>query len=167
MRILLLLFLFTNAVILFAMAGDVPRVSVEYIDKSTSAYTNAISAIGRIVFKNGKAAIIYEDESIEDLGKTEDINKISFSAENDIYTDNIATSLNTNNIRETNVSVFPNPVSDILHIEGIGEGQIVNLFDIKGHLIYSDTGNTVNIKDMPQGVYLLKVGSELFKIIKK
>lgn len=148
------------------VADDVPKVSVEYINKSTSAYTNAINKIGRIVFKNGKAAIIYDDESIEDLGETVAINKISFSNVGKTESDNVATSQEIINDQSVSVSVYPNPVSDILHIEGMTEGQVIRLFNPEGRLVYSDTKGTINLKDMSQGVYLLKVGNDVFRIVK-
>ncbi len=149
------------------VADDVPKVSVEYINKSTSAYTNAINKIGRIVFKNGNAAIIYEDKSVEDLGEIDAINQISFSMENSTEIVNVGESPDIINEQEISVSVYPNPVSDILNIEGKREGQIVRLFDQEGRLVYSDKKNTINLKDMTQGIYLLKVGNDVFKIIKK
>ena len=63
-----------------AMAGEVAGLTVEYVDAGTSAYVQAISAIGRIEFTEGKAVIVFKDKSAgtEELGALSAIKRISY-----------------------------------------------------------------------------------------
>ena len=67
---------------------------------------------------------------------------------------------------ETNLTVYPNPADDVLFIELSGGTGIANmaLYDLQGRVvgtrfIASATGAsaTVNIRDIPAGVYVLRV----------
>ncbi len=78
-----------------------------------------------------------------------------------------------------NVSIFPNPVKDILNFSGFerdGKAQI-NIFTLSGSLVKTiheeiENGDiTVQLPDLPKGIYLFKVVSGIeiieFKIIKE
>ena len=82
---------------------------------------------------------------------------------------------------ETNLTVYPNPADDVLFVELRGGAGIANvgLYDLQGRavgtrFIASATGAsaTVNMRDIPAGVYVLRVtavdGKEYHrKIVKK
>jgi hypothetical protein len=67
----------------------------------------------------------------------------------------------------TEISVFPNPASDMLYISGISENQTVTLCALTGQTLISHTGSVLNIGALPQGVYLVKVGGRVAKVVKK
>ncbi len=76
---------------------------------------------------------------------------------------------NINNFSE-NVSVFPNPVQDVLHISG--DVVSVEIININGEKIYSmefvDTNNkTIDMGNNPKGIYLLRLKTKDNKIITK
>lgn len=62
-------------------------------------------------------------------------------------------------------NIYPNPVTDVLHIQFDGSAAAtayeINLFNSIGKLLYSLSGNTVNIKlntsGLDAGVYYLKI----------
>ena len=67
---------------------------------------------------------------------------------------------------ETNLTVYPNPADDVLFVELRGGAGIANvgLYDLQGRavgtrFIASATGAsaTVNMRDIPAGVYVLRV----------
>ena len=73
-----------------------------------------------------------------------------------------------------NVSVFPNPVNDILTISTSNKTITrIELFDILGKRVYSEIyKNTFDVSSFPKGIYMLKVYDineqvSVFKIIKK
>lgn len=100
-------------------------------------------------------------------------NLVSITGESDcqgIFTDTIVIG---------NVTIFPNPVKDILNFSGFestGEAQI-NIYTISGSLIKTIPENIENgdfniqLSDLPEGIYLFRVVSEIeiieFKIIKE
>ena len=64
---------------------------------------------------------------------------------------------------ETYLNVYPNPTDDLLYVELSGAGiAAVALYDLQGRMVYSQTPDdlpaaTVNMRNIPAGVYLLRV----------
>jgi predicted acyl esterase len=65
-------------------------------------------------------------------------------------------SLSTNSIAKTPISVYPNPAKDIVHIKGLENADYV-LYDSKGQKIIEGSGNSVNTSGIASGWYLLRV----------
>ena len=57
------------------------------------------------------------------------------------------------------LSVYPNPVHDLLTIQGI-DIQSVNIYSIDGQLLISTWENAINVSDLPSGMYLVRVVSD-------
>lgn len=85
-------------------------------------------------------------------------------------------SLGINEFSEDDISVFPNPVSDVLHIETTLELDLeYNLYNVAGKLLLNGSTTEeltkLNIKSFPQGVYFLNVVSSekngTYKILKE
>ncbi|MFT6715669.1 MAG: photosystem II stability/assembly factor-like uncharacterized protein [Saprospiraceae bacterium] len=75
-------------------------------------------------------------------------------------------------IKKNDVSIFPNPVSNILHIaHPIMENMSINIFDSFGKLvttIYGTGDNSiVNTGDLPSGIYVLQIAGSQSRINKK
>ena len=72
-------------------------------------------------------------------------------------------------------SFYPNPFHDILYFKGLIEFDNVNIYDIGGRLIYSQTiknsENSILLPNLDAGVYLLKLstkhGFEIIRIVKE
>jgi surface protein len=69
------------------------------------------------------------------------------------------------------VKIYPNPVSDVLVIDGINELYDIKIFDIHGKKIMSAyKANTLKLNSLNTGIYLLKVfddsSTHNFKIVK-
>lgn len=148
---------------LTAMADNVPGITVEYLDSGTGDYVQAISAIGRIEFSDGKATLVFKDDSTEELGEISSINRITFGEVNE---GDIPTELPQVE-HKISVNAYPNPTADHLHIDGLQEGQTVRLFSTSGSLVYTGQEADINLSGMANGVYILQVGKEIIKIIKK
>ncbi len=60
---------------------------------------------------------------------------------------------------EISISVYPNPVTDVINVETGVEGSI-NIFSVNGQLLINEVVvrgvNTINLSDLRQGAYLLK-----------
>jgi len=58
------------------------------------------------------------------------------------------------------VSIFPNPVSDILKIKSFGIAiQGVKIYDLNGHLIKEEklNHNQIDVSQLPKGIYILSI----------
>ncbi|MGB0932879.1 MAG: GEVED domain-containing protein [Lishizhenia sp.] len=68
------------------------------------------------------------------------------------------------------VRVFPNPVTDILFIE-VSDFNYAELYDFKGRLVKRTYANQINIEDLSNGIYSLKIANNkqvfITKICKK
>ena len=67
-------------------------------------------------------------------------------------------------VEEENFVVYPNPVSTILHIRTEIK-KIRELYNSIGQLIMSTWENDSNISHLTRGVYYLKCGDEVRKVI--
>ena len=55
------------------------------------------------------------------------------------------------------VSVYPNPASDIVHIDGV-EATEIRVYNVNGQLLKTVNGsNEIMVSDLPAGTYLLRV----------
>ncbi|HEU5293099.1 MAG TPA: T9SS type A sorting domain-containing protein, partial [Cyclobacteriaceae bacterium] len=64
--------------------------------------------------------------------------------------------------------VFPNPVKDILTIEGVDEWTRFNILTISGMIYTSGVGSKVNVSQFPTGLYILVTqNGKRFKFVKE
>lgn len=78
--------------------------------------------------------------------------------------------LSTNNLElNTDVSIYPNPVKDVLHINTIFKVENIEIFDMKGQLLESSNKptQTISLENLNAGIYLLIVQTDVGSIIKK
>ena len=75
----------------------------------------------------------------------------------------------TNDVVESDkVKISPNPVEDILYINGLTKEVVVKVFDLSGRLcIDTISDNEVDASSLEQGAYFVVVGNTTFKMIKK
>lgn len=76
-----------------------------------------------------------------------------------VYVDNITfekVSTAVENVQGMSVSVGPNPVTDVLVVQGVSECELV-LWSADGRLLRRQQGCRMNVSDLAQGVYLLAV----------
>jgi hypothetical protein len=112
-----------------------------------------------------------ENEELSSVGSTSSKVKFNGSSNAEIYISTIdlglvkyvldfqALGINEPEIDDNIIKVFPNPVSDTLTINSSNsEVESFSLFDITGKLIVETFGqNKIDVSNLPQGVYLLKV----------
>lgn len=81
--------------------------------------------------------------------------------------------LATSETSKSRISVYPNPASDIVIIETLKPNASLELIDNSGKIVRSfpntkSTKTEINIKNLPLGIYYLKVdGQSVQKVIKK
>lgn len=75
----------------------------------------------------------------------------------------------SNNILPVNGSIrlFPNPFTTQFCISSEPSAGDWQLYSILGQKVLSGQGNTVNAENLPQGLYLLRVGGVLHKVVKQ
>lgn len=63
------------------------------------------------------------------------------------------------------ISFFPNPASDYIHIIGLDSPTTAKIFNLNGQLLLSTQEADINVIPLPAGSYVLQVGSQCFKVI--
>ena len=74
------------------------------------------------------------------------------------------------------ITVYPNPTTDLLHVDGDGVKQI-EIFNARGqqvatHVVSNDSTYIISMSELPMGVYLLKIltvsgNTNVVKVVKK
>ena len=57
--------------------------------------------------------------------------------------------------KESNLSVLPNPVIDILHIHSSEALSSIRIYDLNGQCLLRTTGTEINVSALPAGLYVL------------
>jgi hypothetical protein len=78
---------------------------------------------------------------------------------------------NTMNVKDINrtISVYPNPVSNYLRLDGVKNGDLIQIFDMQSKCVLSTINQNqfIDITRLDKGVYLLYVNHDMIqKIIK-
>ncbi len=103
-----------------------------------------------------------------DLGNTGDGSATStFLFDNIMHSESVPTAIGGAEIEK--LSLYPNPVADVLTIEGLEDGISVEIYGAAGSLIKKVqlSGGTVNVADLAKGVYFVSANGATSKIIKK
>ena len=83
--------------------------------------------------------------------------------------DETETSISSDNEEQLpEINLYPNPASNVLHINNVMENSKVEIYDISGILKASQnlTGNTIDVSGLEKGLYFIKVinGNEVNKL---
>lgn len=119
--------------------------------------TEAISKIGKIVFTGDKMSLTDVNGNLLAESEIDDVRKIVFvkEATKEITPQN-----------EEEISVYPNPTSNILYINGLNKHEKVHLFDTNGKLVKSCQETELDMNDLSNGIYLLQIRTQVVKVIK-
>ncbi|MCF6296276.1 MAG: T9SS type A sorting domain-containing protein, partial [Flavobacteriaceae bacterium] len=80
--------------------------------------------------------------------------------------------LNINEVTENEISIYPNPVKDILTINSKGNFETIIIYNQLGQQVREVVSNQIDISNLSKGLYFVKIISqsgkmEIKKIIKK
>jgi hypothetical protein len=124
--------------------------------------TQTISAI----FKNTGATTITEfNKILFDFGGNPANANIVIS--NISICDDIATGLS--NAQANAISIYPNPVKNVLYINGLEGSATVQVVSLVGNVLINtvvDNGS-IDVSKLPQGIYVVKINGQLFKVSKQ
>jgi hypothetical protein len=88
-----------------------------------------------------------------------------------LVTPELPTSLKKDEATNGNVLVFPNPVNDILHVEGNAAIKQIRILDIGGRIIKTIQTNQISseidFSGLDKGIYLLEMQSGEGRVVKR
>ena len=96
-----------------------------------------------------------------------DLTSIAITANAQEYNFNSTLSIHEN-IKNEGLQIFPNPVSDIVYIDGSSSQLKIVVFDILGKQVLNKSNtNTINVSLLSKGVYFIKVSDGINSSTKK
>lgn len=135
--------------IIFQIVGSTAGTQLAYTDVDFSTYPNASYYVEAVLTSGDchptRSAFNGSTSNVKHFGTTgiQEINKLS-------------------------INVYPNPATNVLNITGITHKTNVYLYDVVGNLVFEkETENNVvlNIEQFSKGIYIVKVGTSINKII--
>ena len=112
--------------------------------------TEDIAAIGKWVFIDDRIQLIDHEGYLLGEEYMENIIKITFS-----------------NTQPNTVIVYPNPTHEVLCVQGIPDDATLRVYSTTGQLLTTAQGTQINVSQLPQGTYLLQIGTQVMRFIKE
>ena len=116
-----------------------------------------VAVIGKWVYVDENLILVDKAGEVLAVEPIRNIKKITFSSDEDMAVDNVSS--------ET-IVVYPNPTQDILMIKGI-DYQTLRVYDMQGRLLKVESGSQINVSSLAEGTYLLQIGTQVVRFIKK
>ena len=143
----------------FAMLCSMHMLAVNIRLESTSGAQSSqdIAKIGKLIFVDDEVRLVDKSGNVLARETIGDVRKITFA-------EDVATDLDS--LQPTPIMIYPNPSHDIIHVDGIKPTDL-RVFDLQGRMLLTDHGNQITIAGLPEGTYLLQVGTQVVRFIKQ
>lgn len=79
----------------------------------------------------------------------------------------ISTDVEIKKATPSQIAVYPNPVEKMIYLSGVDENTQIEVVDMNGVVVKRQLGVEIDVEDLAQGLYVLKVDSSQVKFIKK
>ena len=116
-----------------------------------------IATIGKLVFVEENIQLLDKDGNILATEPIANVKKICFASE---------TNTNVNDTLVNTILVYPNPTQDVLMIQGAAS-QTLRVYNLQGSLLLTQWGDQISVGNLPDGTYLLQIGTQVVRFIKK
>ena len=116
-----------------------------------------IATIGKLVFEGENIHLLDRDGNILATEPIANVKKICFTP---------PTNTNVNDTLVNTILVYPNPTQDVLMIQG-AESQTLRVYNLQGSLLLTQWGNQISVGNLPNGTYLLQIGTQVVRFIKR
>ena len=116
-----------------------------------------IATIGKLVFVGENIQLLDKEGNILATESIANVKKICFAP---------PTETDVNDTLVNTILVYPNPTQDVLMIQG-AESQTLRVYNLQGGLLLTQWGNQISVSHLPVGTYLLQIGTQVVRFIKK
>lgn len=117
-----------------------------------------ISLIGKWIYVGEDLQLLDKQGNVLATEPLANIKKITFALS--------STPTATENVQTNTILVYPNPTQDVLMIQGI-EPQTLRVYDLQGRMLKAEKGTQVSVGNLAEGTYLLQIGTQVVRFIKK
>jgi len=152
----------------FEVLGPSPRGHVFEGPESGSIFIVNNQELHSKVYYRETSTSDYEEVQLSEpeLGKIkyikyDDVGQMYIATEHSHFYKADLLASSTKEIEAIGVKLFPNPTSDVIHMEFEKPVSRIELFDIQGRKINTDIGPTnLNLSILESGIYILKIRFE-------
>lgn len=96
-------------------------------------------------------AISRDGKKIAGIGMNDAFQPVTFMID-------LSSALATHNVKTEKFSIYPNPVKDILNINGVGKIENVEIYNLVGQKMKSATASSkIDVSSLSKGVYLINI----------
>jgi hypothetical protein len=117
-----------------------------------------IAIIGQWIFVENTIQLLDKLGNILATEPIANIKKIQFATN--------GTNADVNDTVVHTIIVYPNPTQDILMIQGAAS-QTLRVYNLLGSLLLTQWGNQISVGNLPDGTYLLQIGTQVVRFIKR
>ncbi|NDW19144.1 T9SS C-terminal target domain-containing protein [Dysgonomonas sp. 216] len=122
-----------------------------------------LSSISKITFSGDDMVLHYTANQIENIG---------LSSVRSILFNQSGTGLENIHTIKNDIGVYPNPATDYLILKNIPEGKcIIDIYTVSGvHITRTSIqskGQTIDVSQLQNGMYILKANNEVYKFTKQ
>ena len=146
------------SVMVLAFGAQMMGANLVLVKSNGQQEAQNVAAIGKWVYVGNDLQLISHDGELLAQESVLEIRKIVFAKAN--------TSTSPENAVDKTICIYPNPTQDVLIVNGI-DTLVLRVFDMQGRLLKQEKGNQVSVGDLADGTYLLQVGTQVTRFIKK
>ena len=147
-------------ILFFALVCSLQIMAMSLIveNRSGAQLLQDVAMIGKWVFEGEYLVLLDKTNKVLATESIADIKKITFSASGPVT--------DVEKVDSQSILVYPNPTQDVLMIQGI-DAQALRVYDLQGRLLMQEEGTQVGVSHLAEGTYLLQVGTQVIRFIKK
>ena len=127
------------------------------VQSSGAEVLQDIATIGKLVFVEDSIRLLDKSGDILATEPIANVKKICFAP---------PTNTDVNDTLVNTILVYPNPAQDVLMIQG-AESQTLRVYNLQGSLLLTQWGNQISVGNLPDGTYLLQIGTQVVRFIKR
>jgi hypothetical protein len=144
----------------FALVCSLQVMALDLVveHRSGAELQQDISLIGKWVFVGEDLQLLDKQGNVLATEPLAGIKKITFALS--------GAQTATGNVEANTILVYPNPTHDVLMIQGI-EAQTLRVYDLQGRMLLQQEGTQVGVGHLAEGTYLLQIGTQVVRFIKK
>ena len=132
------------------------------IDGNLNGKFTELNTINNNIWEGGRTSVSISDinnDNLVDLIIGNQCGGLAYFKGDSIMNTSIITISNT-------FSIYPNPATDIICI-GNKQKEIINIYNTIGKLVISTKEENIDVKNLPSGIYFVKIGNKKSKFIKQ
>lgn len=142
----------------FVCSMQMMALNIVVENRSGAEVVKDVAVIGKWVYEGDNLVLLDKEGNLLATEALSTIKRITFSVS--------GPTADIENSNSNTILVYPNPTKGLLMIQGI-EAQALRVYDLQGRLLIQEEGTQVNVNNLTNGTYLLQVGTQVVRFIKK